>query len=107
MSDILVRPIAKSLFSPEHDNNIFGSAWFCAGGPHHFCSFGRAQAAKPCFGRESESCYSFHHSLINFLSGAPVLDIKFRYRYYYNLSHFVFQISQGVPLYPPNSGKTN
>ena len=37
------------------------------------------------------------------LSGAPVLDIQSRYRYSYSLSPYVFQLSQGIALYPSNS----
>ena len=33
----------------------------------------------------------------------PVLDIQSRYRYGYSLSLYVFQVSQGIALYPSDS----
>ena len=38
------------------------------------------------------------------LSGALVLDSQSRYRYSYSLSPYVFQVSQGIALDPPNLG---
>ena len=40
------------------------------------------------------------------LSGAPVLDIQLRCKYSPSLSPYVFQVSQGIARYPPNSGQS-
>ena len=41
------------------------------------------------------------------LSGAQVLDIQSRCRYSYSLSPYVFQVSQGIELYPPQISGQN